>query len=124
MSEGSEVQVAEAAETPKRNWRQVKAERAAAAEKAPPSQPPGRVRIMLEENDNIPPCGQFFGVNGATFILRPGMEASVPQGLVDILNNAVMEVPVVDPMTRQVIGWRKKTRYPYRLINETRSAAY
>ena len=133
MSEEPEVQAAETAETKRPNWRQVKAERAAAAAaEAPvqspgggsrPNMPPGRVLIQLEENDNIPPTGQFFGVNGASFLLSPGVEVSVPQGLVDILDHAEMAVPVLDPNTKQVIGWRKKLRYPYRVITRSRVAA-
>ena len=30
-----------------------------------------RVRIVLEDNDTIPPTGQFIGVNGKGYILRP-----------------------------------------------------
>jgi hypothetical protein len=38
-------------------------------------------------------------------------------GLVNILNDAVMEVPNVDPVTRQIVGYRKKLRFPFRLVN-------
>lgn len=84
-------------------------------ERSRPSMPPGRVKITLEENDNIPPTGQFFGINGASFMLRPGVEVSVPAGIVDILDNAIMSVPVKDPNTLQVIGYRNKRRYPYQV---------
>ena len=111
---------AEAVETPKtrRNWRQVKAENEAKKTAEPvAAAEPDRVRILLEENENIPPGGQFFGINGAGFILRPGVAVSVPRGILDILDNAVMEVPVVSADSLQVIGYRKKLRYPYRMAD-------
>jgi hypothetical protein len=117
-----ETPAAEATVTPKtrRNWRQVKAENEANKKTVEPGAvdaKPDRVRILLEENDNIPPGGQFFGVNGAGFLLRPGVAVSVPRGILDILDNAVMDVPVVSPDNMQVIGYRKKLRYPYRVAD-------
>ena len=114
-----EEATAEAVETPKRrNWRQVKAENEAKKTAEPvAAAEPDRVRILLEENENIPPGGQFFGINGAGFILRPGVAVSVPRGILDILDNAVMEVPVVSADSLQVIGYRKKLRYPYRMAD-------
>jgi hypothetical protein len=76
-----------------------------------------RVTIVLEENDNIPPTGQFISLNGRTWMLRPGEPAEVPVGLVNVLDDAVMDVPQVDPVTRQIVGYRKKLRFPYRLVN-------
>jgi hypothetical protein len=75
---------------------------------------PRRVRIMLEENDNIPPTGQFFGVNGRTYMLRPGVPVDVPPELVDVLDHAIESVPVLESGTKRVIGHRSKHRYPYR----------
>lgn len=75
-----------------------------------------RVRIVLEENENIPPTGQFIAANGRSFCLRPGEEADVPLVVIGILNDAVQSVPTIDPATQQVIGYRKKLRFPYRLV--------
>lgn len=74
-----------------------------------------RVRIILEENPDIPPTGQFVGLNGIGYILRPGEPIEVPLGVKEILDNAVMDVPQVDPSTQQIIGTRQRMRYPYRL---------
>jgi len=82
-----------------------------------------RVRIVLEENDAIPPTGQFFGFQGRGMLLKPGMEADVPPTIVDILNNAVESVPVVDPVTKQVTGFKNRLRFPYRIIADGRKAA-
>ena len=75
-----------------------------------------RVYIKLEENDNIPPTGQFFGINGRHYMLRPGEPASVPRELVNVLNLAIMSVPQVDPSTSQVVGYRDKLRFPYQVL--------
>ena len=73
----------------------------------------GRVRIVLEENEHIPPTGLFVGDNGVGYMLRPGEEVAVPPGVLEILNNAVTSVPVVDPQTLEVIDYRSKKMYPY-----------
>lgn len=77
---------------------------------------PKRVRIILEDNPNIPPTGQFFGVNGRSYILRSGVPANVPPELIDVLDHAIESAPIVDPITLKVIGQRQKHRYPYRRL--------
>lgn len=75
------------------------------------------VRIVLEDNENIPPTGQFFGINGRHFVLKPGVPAEVPESIINILNDAVQDVPDRDPITQQVVGYRKRLRFPYRVVN-------
>lgn len=75
-----------------------------------------RIKIILEENEEIPPTGQFFGLNGTGYILRPGEIAEVPVGLIDILDNAVKLAPVVDPVTKQPIDHRPRHRFAYRIV--------
>ena len=91
---------------------------------------PARVRIILEENDGIPPSGQFFQIGGTdesgtrflrSYGLRPGEEAEVPVELLEVLNNAVMAVPVKDAQDT-VIGYRDKLRFPYRVLQPGSSA--
>ena len=79
-----------------------------------PAKPADRVKIVLEENDNIPPTGLFIGVNGKGYLLKPGEEALVPEGVLNVLKDAIISVPVVDPRTAQVVGYRNRMRYPYR----------
>lgn len=84
-----------------------------------PIMPPAKektVRIRLEENEGIPPTGQFFSLNGRTWLLRAGEEADVPEAIINILNDAIMSVPTVDPATMQVVGYRNKQRFPYSVI--------
>ena len=73
------------------------------------------MRIMLEENADIPPSGQFIGHNGNSYLLKPGYWVNVPLPLIEVLDNAVQSVPEIDPQTRQVVGYRQKLRYPYRV---------
>lgn len=76
-----------------------------------------KVKIILEENEDIPPTGLFLGLNGVGYIIRPGEEVEVPLGIKEILDHAVMSAPQMDPSTKQIIGYRERMRYPYRLVN-------
>ena len=76
-----------------------------------------RVKIILEENDNIPPTGLFIGVNGRSFLLRAGEEVEVPVEVVEVLNDAVEDVPRTDG-NHNVLDYRKKMRFPYRLTGK------
>src|SRR5208282_5493242 len=75
-----------------------------------------RVRVILEEQKGIPPTGQFFGVNGIGYLLKPGQPADVPASIVDILNHAVESEPVVEDETMKVVRFRNRLRLPYRVI--------
>jgi hypothetical protein len=49
--------------------------------------------------------------------LRPGEEASVPVELLSVLNDAIVDSPVIDPITSQVLGYKQRLRYPYRILS-------
>lgn len=83
--------------------------------KAAPVGMPEYVKIVLEENDAIPPTGLFVGLNGRGYLIRAGEEVAVPRGVVDILNNARMAMPTTDSGGR-VTGYRERQRYPFRLV--------
>jgi hypothetical protein len=88
----------------------------------PPSLPPTvktpkRVRIVLEEDPAIPPTGLFISANGKPYLLMAGVEASVPPEVTSILNDAVTSVPVIDPQTQRVTGYRERLRFPYRRMD-------
>lgn len=76
-----------------------------------------RVKLVVEENEDIPPTGLPISLNGKAYIIRPGETVSVPIGVKEILDHAITSVPQVDPSTRQVVGYRDRLRYPYRVVN-------
>lgn len=81
-----------------------------------------RVWIVLEENENIAPTGQFFGINGRSYILRPGDAAAVPEEVLALLDDAIESKPVLDSNSN-VTGYRDKLRFPYRFVNAPALAA-
>lgn len=82
----------------------------------PTKEKEGRITIILEENDNIPPNGQFIAVNGRAFIVRPGVKVSVPEAVLSVLNDAVEKRPVTND-GGVIIGYRDAMRFPYRIVN-------
>lgn len=74
-----------------------------------------RVWITLSDNKNIERGGQFFGVNGASFLLKPGKKAYVPRALTNVLNDAIESVAIVDPDTLGILEYRGVLRYPYQV---------
>ena len=91
------------------------AEAAAEAPKVAPTGMPDTVRIILEENEAIPPTGLFVSVNGKAYLISAGEEVNVPTFVLEVLDNAKMSMPVVATGGR-VIGWRERHRYPYRRV--------
>jgi hypothetical protein len=90
--------------------------------KAAKSDTEERVRILLEDNDQVPPGGQFLAVNGRSFLIQANREVDVPRCVCDVLDHAVMSVPVKDEFDT-VIGYRDRLRFPYRIITNQRRAA-
>ncbi len=96
--------------TPKR------APRAKAAAPAATVGMPETVSIILEENDDIPPTGLFIGHNGIGYLLRCNERISVPKHVLNVLDDAVMSMPRMDPQSQQVIGYNERRRYPYKVV--------
>lgn len=80
--------------------------------------PAKKIRIVLEENDNIPPTGLFLGINGKSYMIRPGEEVDVPSEVVECLNDAVMATPKTDN-NGNITDYRNRLRFPYRLISQS-----
>jgi len=90
----------------------------APVEAAPPPLPAEakRIRIILEESDDIPPTGLFLGVNGRSYMIRPGEEVDVPEEVIHCLNDAVGSTPRTDQQGN-VVDYRNKLRFPYRILS-------
>lgn len=94
----------------------------AAAEAIPEAKPQPRIKVVLMDNDNIPPGGQFISVDGVPYLLQPGVEADVPANVLDVLDHAVMSVPVTDE-NKNVIGYSDRLRFPYRVVRDRERAS-
>lgn len=75
------------------------------------------VKIVLEDTDRIPPTGQFIGINGKGYVLRPGEPAMVPKGVIDVLEHAIESHANKDMNNRLTGGSRQRMRFPYRLVS-------
>ena len=74
-----------------------------------------RIRIMLDDSDEIPPTGHPVSVNGKMYILRAGEELDVPEEVVHVLELAVMSVPVYGADSK-VTGYRDRPRLHFLII--------
>jgi hypothetical protein len=82
------------------------------AEAAKPVQVERMYEITLHDNKEIPPNGQFIGVNGKQYILVPGKRTKVPASVLEVLNNAVHALPEINDKM-QITGMRNAPRLPY-----------
>jgi len=84
---------------------------------SPPVQTAKRFKVILEEDTGIPPTGLFISANGRPYLLMAGVEAQVPQEVISVLNDAVISVPIIDPQSQRVTGYRQRLRFPYRRVD-------
>lgn len=91
------------------------ATRAAANKKA--KEKPKTVKVKLAHSKDIPPSGLYIGHNGRGYLLKPGLEAEVPEFLLDVLDNAVATEPVTDNSGR-VKGYEERPRFMYSIVRD------
>jgi hypothetical protein len=75
-----------------------------------------RVKIIIEENENIPPTGLALGHNGDQVYVVPGEVVNIPRKFLGVLDDAVESVSTTDPITKQVTMTRDRRRFPYRIV--------
>lgn len=98
---------------PKRAAAKSASAKPAAAKAAEPEDPMERlVCITLHDSKEIPPGGQFVGVNGKQFWIKPGIKVIVPRYVCAALDNAIVGVPDVNDKM-QVVGVRNTPRLTY-----------
>jgi len=78
--------------------------------------------IKLHNNPEIPPGGQYVGVNGRWIKIVPNVEMEVPESALEVLDNAVRLEPEKDEHNR-VIGTREVPRFPYSFVRRPRTKA-
>jgi hypothetical protein len=123
MREAAERVAAEAAAKPHDVSKSEQKTHISESGRAPKVAEADRVWIVLDDNDEIPPGGQFIGVNGVGYMLMPGTEAFVPRAVCEVLDHAIKLMPVQDKNTHQIIGWKPRKRFPYSVVNKREEAA-
>lgn len=73
--------------------------------------------VILDDNDDIPPTGLFVGHNGTGFLIQTGVPVNVPNHVLQILDDAVMDAPIISPSDQKVMGYRPRPRYSYRRVS-------
>jgi hypothetical protein len=78
---------------------------------------PNSTWVILDDNDDIPPTGLFVGHNGTGFLIQTGIPVNVPNHVLQILDDAVMDAPIINPHDKKVMGYRPRPRYTYRRVS-------
>jgi hypothetical protein len=79
-------------------------------------EPRHMTRIVLADNPNIPPTGQYFGHNGNGFIIRAGEEVDVPDEIIAILDDAIELVAHTDASQKLTGATTKRRRFAYHRV--------
>jgi len=73
--------------------------------------------IVLQKNDDIPPSGLFIGHNGTGYNLKASKKVEVPNFLLNVLDDAVVNKPVVGDNGR-ISHYEASPRFPYTVVRD------
>jgi hypothetical protein len=96
----------------------LQSQQASATVPAPQTKPHFR-HIVLDPHEDIPAHGGLYvGYNGHQFLLPTNRPVRVPQGVVSVLDDAVLQVAVKDPNTLKYLTSRSAKRFQYRFTED------
>lgn len=75
------------------------------------------VRIMISP-DEANPRPVPVSHNGVAILIPRGRHVEVRRKYVEILHTAVKVVPIVDPETTRIVGWRSVHVYPFSVVSQ------
>ena len=97
--------------------------KALAAKDKPKQAPPPkvvekRVKLTVQDSEETPGEGDtkrhFFGHNGRSWAIPMGIEVNVPEGVINVIKDAKVSIPVIDPVTKKATGaMRDRNRFSW-----------
>ncbi len=97
----------------------VQAQASAAKKVDAPRTAPRLRKIILDPHEDIPSNGGLYiGYNGNQFLLPTNRPVLVPQGVVNVLDDAILQVAVRDPDTLRYLTSRPAKRFQYRFTED------
>jgi hypothetical protein len=87
-----------------------------AATKAVPTPDAGRTWIVLDDNPNIPPTGQFVSVNGNGCLIRVGEPVLVRNEILEVLDHALEAVAQTTASHQRTGNQHDRRRFSYHVV--------
>jgi hypothetical protein len=76
----------------------------------------GRTWIILDDNPNIPPTGQFVSVNGIACLIRAGEPVLVRNEILEVLDHALESVAQVTATNQRTGRQHDRRRFSYHVV--------
>jgi hypothetical protein len=87
-----------------------------AAKAAPAPADAGRTWIVLDDNPNIAPTGQFVSVNGNGCLIRAGEPVLVRNEILEVLDNALESVAQTTASNQRTGRQHDRRRFSYHVV--------